>query len=177
MANEYQEGLASGAVETWTMSHGSSQSELISKIYPGCVWYGRNRARVEDNAPRGSGGVGFLVVEEGTKHTKITVESPTYGDSERFARPSYLEGGEVLVVINAYRELKRKNFKIDDRAFLREMFREFKKAPTARVPSGVQKYTYMCTDSNIRVGRMQEVAADERDGEPENSGSPANSFI
>ena len=48
----------------------------------GCVGYGRNRTRVENNAPHRSGGVGFLVVEEATKHTKITVESPTYGDYE-----------------------------------------------------------------------------------------------
>ena len=80
-------------------------------------------------------------------------------------------------MINAYRELKRKNFKIDDHAFLRRMFHEFKKATTARVPSGVQKYTHICTDSNIRVGRLQAAAAEDRDGEPENSGSPANSFI
>ena len=51
------------------------------------------------------------------------------------------------------------------------------KNTTARVPSGVQKYACTCTDSNIRVGRLQEVAADDRDGEPETSGSLAKFFI
>ena len=57
------------------------------------------------------------------------------------------------------------------------MFHEFKKATTARVPSGVQKYSYILTDSNIRAGRLQEVAADDRDSEPENSDSLAKFFI
>jgi len=131
----------------------------------GYRWYGRNRTRTEPDAPRGSGGVSWLVIEEAVARAKVVVETPTFGDCEGLISVT-IKREATLRLVCAYTEPQRKNFKIDVEVFV------------SGTVDLCDENTILMWDSNIRVGTIQETtAAFLRHGEATNSGRIAKHLI
>ena len=158
--------------ETWLLGDDALDIE-------GYEWYGRNRseARSTPDAPHGSAGVGWLLCKELVKNGNVKVTRPTYGDCEGLVIVTLRKENKIVTLINAYRELKRDEFVIDDEAFIKGVLGELEAARDAPSNEKIEKFTYLLCDANIRVGTLRDGDGDYRGGESTNSGPLARTFV
>ena len=69
---------------------------------------------------------------------------------------------KIVTLINAYRELKRDEFVIDDEAFIKGVLGELEAARDAPSNEKIEKFTYLLCDANIRVGTLRDGDGDYR---------------
>lgn len=168
--NEHVHGIA--FQETWLQ--GDDALEIR-----GYEWFGRNRseARSEPDAKRGSGGVGWLLCSKLLKNGKVTVSRNTHGACEGLITVTLKKENKILTLMNAYRELPRRNFVIDDKKFVEGVLGAFEAASALGCDDRIQRYTYLMCDANIRVGMLQDRGGCHRGGETTDSGPLAKMFV
>ena len=81
----------------------------------GYCWIGRNRTKVDPDAPHDSGGSGVLV-HESIKHRVSILSKPTYGETEGviWIKVDHGRSSRYDVFCSLYLEQQRKRFKTDN---------------------------------------------------------------
>ena len=148
--------------ETWLMD-----DDVI--CVDGYRWIGRNRTKVIEDAGRPSGGVGWFVCEKFLDHAKCKVETPKpedCGGCEGLIILTISKENKIITLINAYTEQDRDKFKVNKSQFTSKVMDEFRRRrQNDETPPGVQRYTYVMWDANVRCGTLQEPNSSWRDGE------------
>ena len=82
----------------------------------GYCWFGRNRTKVDPDAPHDSGGSGVLV-HDSIKHHVSILSKPTYGQTEgvTWIKVDHGRSSRYDVFCSLYLEQQRKRFKTDNR--------------------------------------------------------------
>ena len=140
--------------ETWFA--GNDELEI-----DGYKWIGRNRTKVDPDAPRNSGGSGVLV-HESISHLVSIIKKPTYGGTEGviWIKVEHGRSNRFDVFCSLYLEQQRQRFKTDNQLIFEGIRNDWDKYTTSAFNA------FIVGDFNTRVGKLQESnTTGPRDGE------------